>query len=113
MPVKTDRTAVWGVVWLEQLWQDLRYGCRMLAANPGFTIVAVISLALGIGANCAIFTWTDALLLRPLPVARPGEVLTVGSARMIPRMLPAWPSSTSSSPVTIGLDRIRSASDFA
>ncbi|HUC74351.1 MAG TPA: ABC transporter permease [Vicinamibacterales bacterium] len=64
---------------LDQLWQDIRYGSRMLLANPAFTIVAVISLALGIGANCAIFTWTDALLLRPLPVARPGEVLTVGS----------------------------------
>jgi predicted permease len=51
----------------------------MLAANPGYAIVAVISLALGIGANCAIFTWTDALLLRPLPVARPGELLAVGS----------------------------------
>ncbi|HEX7136938.1 MAG TPA: ABC transporter permease, partial [Vicinamibacterales bacterium] len=61
------------------LWQDLRYGLRMLAASPGFTIVAVLSLAVGIGANCAIFSFADALLLRPLPVARPGEVFTVGS----------------------------------
>jgi putative ABC transport system permease protein len=61
------------------LWQDFRYGARMLAASPGFTIVAVLSLAIGIGANCAIFSFADALLLRPLPVARPGEVLTVGS----------------------------------
>jgi len=61
------------------LWQDVRYGLRMLAASPGFTIVAVLSLAIGIGANCAIFSFADALLLRPLPVARPGEVLTVGS----------------------------------
>jgi predicted permease len=51
----------------------------MLAASPGFTSVAVLSLAIGIGANCAIFSFADALLLRPLPVARPGEVLTVGS----------------------------------
>jgi len=61
------------------LWQDVRYGARMLAASPGFAIVAVISLAIGIGANCAIFSFADALLFRPLPVARPGEVLTVGS----------------------------------
>ena len=61
------------------LWQDVRYGARMLAASPGFAIVAVVSLAIGIGANCAIFSFADALLFRPLPVARPGEVLTVGS----------------------------------
>src|SRR5262249_30446094 len=63
---------------LERLWQDLRYGWRLLAANPGFTIVAVLSLAIGIGANCAIFSFADALVLRPLPVPRPGEVYTVG-----------------------------------
>src|SRR5262249_43034353 len=61
------------------LWQDVRYGFRMLAASPAFTVVAVLSLAIGIGANCAIFSFADALLLRPLPVARPGDVLTVGS----------------------------------
>ena len=64
---------------MNAIWQDLRYGCRMLAASPGFTTVAVLSLAIGIGANSAIFSFADALLLRPLPVARPGEVLTVGS----------------------------------
>ena len=68
---------------LERLWQDIRYGCRMLAANPGFTLVAVSSLAIGIGANCAAFSWADALLLRPLTVARPGEVVTVGSTMSI------------------------------
>jgi putative ABC transport system permease protein len=67
------------LVWIERLWQDLRYGCRMLAKSPGFTIVSVLSLAIGIGANCAVFSWADALLLRPLPVPRPGDVLTVGS----------------------------------
>ena len=70
-------------VWLEHLWQDVRYGCRMLARAPGFTAIAVLSLAVGIGANCAIFSFADALLLRPLPVARPGEVLTVGSTMTI------------------------------
>ncbi len=66
-------------IWLEHLWQDVRYGCRMLARGPAFTVIAVLSLAIGIGANCAIFSFADALLLRPLPVARPDEVLTVGS----------------------------------
>jgi predicted permease len=69
-----------GFLRLGGLWQDIRYGCRQLAGSPGFTIIAVLSLAIGIGANCAIFSFADALLLRPLPVARPGEVLTVGSA---------------------------------
>ena len=67
-----------GSVWLERLSQDLRYGCRMLARNPGFTVVAVLSLAIGIGANTAVFSFADTLLLRPLPVSRPGELLTVG-----------------------------------
>jgi putative ABC transport system permease protein len=79
MAMKTDVARGWGFGWVERLWQDIRYGCRMLAANPGFTLVAVSSLALGIGANCAAFSWADALLLRPLTVARPGEVVTVGS----------------------------------
>ena len=79
MAITADRRTFSAWVWLERLWQDLRYGCRMLAASPGFTSIAVLSLAIGIGANCAIFSFADALLLRPLPVARPGEVLTVGS----------------------------------
>jgi putative ABC transport system permease protein len=79
MAITSDRPALSPLVWLERLGQDLRYGCRMLAASPGFTSIAVLSLAIGIGANCAIFSFADALLLRPLPVARPGEVLTVGS----------------------------------
>ena len=66
-------------VFLERLWQDLYHGCRMLAKNPAYTLVAVISLAIGIGANCAMYSWADALLLRPLPVARPGDVISVGT----------------------------------
>ena len=69
----------WGLRSVERLWQDVKYGVRILARNPGFTIISVLSLAIGIGANCAIFSFADALLLRPLPVARPAEVVTVGS----------------------------------
>ena len=67
----------------ETIAQDLRYAWRMTLKNPGFTVVAVVSLAIGIGANCAVFSAADAMLLRPLPVPHPSEVLTVGSATMV------------------------------
>jgi putative ABC transport system permease protein len=62
------------------LLQDLRYGFRILTANPGFTAVAILSLAVGIGATTSMFSLSDALLLRPLPVERPGEIVRIFSA---------------------------------
>src|ERR1700746_1122531 len=62
---------------VETLLQDVRYGLRLLRLNPGFTIVAVLSLALGIGANTAIFQLLDAVRMRTLPVKDPQEIARI------------------------------------
>ena len=67
--------------WSESFIQDVRYGVRQLLQSPGFTLVAVMSLALGIGANTAIFQLVDAVRLRMLPVERPKEILSIAFAR--------------------------------
>jgi predicted permease len=72
--VQEDSRAAWGWTLLEQFAQDLRYALRTMASNRLFTVLAVASLALGIGANAAIYSFMDALLLRSLPVAAPDRL---------------------------------------
>jgi len=66
---------------METIWQDVKYGTRMLRKNLGFTFVVVLTLALGISANTAIFSVVDALLLRPLPFQDPERLVVVWGTR--------------------------------
>ncbi|HXW15976.1 MAG TPA: ABC transporter permease, partial [Terriglobia bacterium] len=65
------------ILWLEQLWQDLHYGVRMLRKHPAFTALAVFTLAFGIGANTAMFSVVDGVLLQPPPFREPSRVMFV------------------------------------
>jgi predicted permease len=76
--ISEDVRAVWHLQWLEDIWQHAHYGFRQLRKNPGFAIVAVLTLALGIGANTAIFTLLDSVLLQNLPVRDPASLYLLG-----------------------------------
>jgi predicted permease len=80
--VKEATREMWGWMWLERLARDVRYGGRLLRRSPGFTLVAILSLTLGIGVNTAIFQVINAVRLRALPVADPGSLAHVRIADM-------------------------------
>jgi len=76
--IRERSLTAWGWSWLESLAQDVGYGTRSLFRSPALTLVALLSLALGIGANTAIFSFMDAIMLRSLPVKDPGQLVLLG-----------------------------------
>jgi predicted permease len=93
MRIQEDTRAVWTIVWLEQLLEDIRFGLRMLRKHPGFTTVAVLTLALGIGANSAMYSVVEGVVFAPLQYFQPDRLVMIWENNpRFPRVFVSYPN---------------------